>query len=379
MKRIIISVLMAVGLLASLSVASVAVKVYEYDLSEGAEESAEGMLSELIESIPQEIKDELPEGRGTDISEFDFEYFEELIEKSVRSAAVPAFKVVAILLGTVIISAVFNILSKTVCPSSLEGVFSFCSSICVSLSVFSAMKSVFNTVESLLRTLSDTMLIIVPVMEGIYITSGNLTTAAVTSTGINLMISLTQGIFSRVISPLVYAVFILSVVAVVTKNVGITFMSKTLRGMLTGGLLVIMTVMTFVLALQSSGTAAADTFVQRTVKFAIGSYLPIVGGSVADSFSVLSGSLSVIKQSCGIVGIVIIIIAFLPPFAVILLSHLAVGGAGALSSVLGCEREGELLSECKSTCTLLLAVCSGAVVMYIVALGIFCKTPVAIG
>ena len=139
-----------------------------------------------------------------------------------------------------------------------------------------------------------------------------------------------------------------------------------------------MTLMSFVLAMQASAAGAVDNFGVKTIKFAIGNYLPLVGAPLADSFSLLSGSLGVIKQSCGVVGIAALFVAFLPPFAVILMNRIAVGLAGGAASALGCRREGELLEECKGICTLLVAVASGAVVMYIIAVGIFIKTPLAV-
>ena len=353
-------------------------EVYEFELNE-ADEKAEGIFEEFLESIPEDIKKELPDSEyDTAFEEYDQEYYFEKIKESIKEAVGPSVKVVALLLGIVILSAVFNVFASNISGDKLKGVFSFCSSLCVALSIFYAMKTVFDTVKILLDTLSKTMLALIPAMETVYIQSGNLTSAAVTSTGINIMIGFTESLFSKIIEPCIYVAFILAVVGAVTKNSGIAFMVKSLRGLLTGGIIVVMTVMSFVLALQSSAAGAADTFTVKTLKFAIGNYLPIVGGTVAESFSLLSGSMGVIKQSCGTIGIAVMVVAFLPPFAVILMNRVAIGISAAFAEVLGCEREGALIGECKSICTLLLAVSAGGAVMYIIALGIFCKTPLAV-
>ena len=375
MKKIILILILAFSVF---SVSVSAENVYEFELRD-AEGEAEGILDEFIDSIPDEIKDELPKNDSVkEFSSYDFEFYAEEVVNAVKGAIKPAIKTVSVLLGTVILSSVFSVFAGTVAGDSMKGVFSFCSTLCVALSIYNALETVFSTVSVLLKALSETMVAILPVMEVMYIRGGNLTTAAVTSTGINLMIGFTESLFAKVIEPAVYSVFVMSLVSSVTKNGGIAFMVKTLRGILTAVILIIMTLMSFVLSMQTSAGASADTFAVKTIKFAIGNYVPIIGGTVAESFSLLSGSLGVIKQSCGIIAIAVLIIAFLPPFCTILLNRIAVGLSGAAAGALGCERESVLLEECKGICTMLMSICAGAVVMYIIALGVFCKTPMAI-
>lgn len=154
-------------------------------------------------------------------------------------------------------------------------------------------------------------------------------------------------------------------------------MSKTVKGVICGILIVTMTLMSFVLALQTTAAAASDTFAQRTIRFAIGSYLPIVGGTVSESFSVISSSLNVIKEMSGVGGVAVLLIAFIPPLLLLIFNRFSIGAAAAAAGMLGADRERELLSECGSVCTLMIAVCAAGAVMYIVAIGIFCRTPSA--
>lgn len=379
MKRILFSLFTAVLLIFVFSTGTKGADVYEFDLAE-RDERAEGALDSLIESIPEEIRDELPEDeKATDIGEYDGEYFFKMIEKSIKEAVSPALKTASVLIGTVILAALFNIFAETVSGEGVKNAFSFCSSLCVALCIFSSMKTVFSVVKALLDSLSQTMLLIIPTMEAIYIRSGNLTAAAVTSTGVSLMIGFTESLFAKVLEPAVYTVFILAVTASVTKNRGIGFMAKTLRGLITGGVVAVMALLSFVLALQSGAAGAYDSFAAKTLKFAIGNYIPFVGGPIADSFTLFSGSLGVIKQSSGLICIAALVAAFLPPLFVVLMNRIAIGLSGAAADALGCEREGALIGECRGICTVLFSVCAGAVVMYIIALGIFVRLPAALG
>ena len=123
-------------------------------------------------------------------------------------------------------------------------------------------------------------------------------------------------------------------------------------------------------------SAAGDSVTAKTVKFAMGTYIPIVGGSISETLSVISASVSAIKSLCGIAAIAALLIAFLAPFSNILLTRIAIGLSGAFAEVIGCEREGLLLCECKSICDILIAVSIASCVMFIAALGIFCSVGV---
>ena len=377
MKRIIICLFVNVLLVLCLTTSLKAEKIYDVDLSKGQEEQAKDALQSFFEALPDGIRDSLPDNKES-FESYDVEYFAKKAEKAIKGAAPNALKTLFAVMGTVLIASVFHMLSSALGDCNLEKAFSLCSTLCVALSIFQSMKGLFSVAESLLDILTKTMIPLSAAMETLYIASGNVTGAAVLSTGIGLMTALTEGLFSRVIYPFVYAAFILAVVSAVTGNRAVAFMSKTIRGLVTGGVIFIMTLVTFVLALQSAGAAAADTLASKTVKFALGSYLPIVGGAVSESFSLLASSLSAIKSTCTVAGAAALTVAFMIPMASVILYQISLGAASALSGILGAEKESALLSECRGICTILMAICAGGAVMFIIALGIFAKTPVAV-
>ncbi len=354
---------------------------YQFRFDERPEEAADGAYEAYIDKLPPEIRQQVGEAgdaRGA-VEKYNVSYFLSLIKNALSDALLPGFKTLSVLMGMVILSSVFRMLSKTVKNGSLETVFSMCCLLCMALTLYEVQKSVFVLVQSMLDMLSSTMLMMVPVMEAVYLTSGNVTGAAVSGTGINLMITFIQTLYANVLAPCVSVCFLLSITSAVSGNRGVSFMAGALRGIVTGALVLMMTLMTFVLSMQSGIASAADTFAAKTIKFALGSYLPIIGGTVADSFSMVSSSLGVIKQMAGVTGIVVVVIVMLAPLAGLLINRVALGMTGAVAGVLGCDREQALFRETGSLCTLLLAITVAAAVMYIFALSLFCRTSLAYG
>ncbi len=381
-KRRVLVVLLLPMLFLICTVSSAAEDMpYQFHFDEKPEEAADGAYEAYIDGLPPEIRQQVEEAgdAGDAIEKYSVYYFLSLVKNAISDALLPGFKTLSVLMGMVILASVFRMLSKTVKNGSLETVFSLCCLLCMALTLYEVQKSVFAFVQSMLDMLSNTMLMMVPVMEAVYLSSGNITSAAVSGTGINLMITFIQTLYADVLSPCVSVCFLLSITAAVSENRGVSFMAGALRGIVTGALVLIMTIMTFVLSMQSGIASATDTFAAKTIKFALGSYLPIIGGTVADSFSMVSGSLGVIKQLAGVTGIVVIVIVMLAPLASLLVNRLALGMTGAVAGVLGCDREQALFRETGSLCTLLLAIAIAAAVMYIFALSLFCKASLAYG
>lgn len=155
------------------------------------------LQDELEDSLPEDIKNELEE--NTD--RYDFGYFFEKAVTSLKNAAGKGIKTVSALAVIVIIAASSDILSDSMCLGKTREAFGFCSCLCMSLALWEVFRTVLDTADILLNTLSSVMLGIVPVMEGALIYSGNIGAAAVQGTGVNLMIALGENVFSKALFP----------------------------------------------------------------------------------------------------------------------------------------------------------------------------------
>jgi stage III sporulation protein AE len=325
MKKIFILTVMLLMILFT----AVQSKALEYEFyPDDNEFVAENEIERLYEGLPEEIKDKLEpisENNGEKISKkYSFGFFFDILKEAFLSALPPYTKMLFVSVGTLLIICVIRHMHNSLDSAEISPAVNMCTSLVSALVIGNMQRSILSTASGLLSLLSDTMLLIVPVMEAIYLSSGNFTLAAVTSTGINLMIAFTQNIFAKVLMPAVAISFLLAVIACVTGNRGIVFLSKSLRTVITTMIIIIMTLMTFALTLQSSAAAAVDNFTMRTIRFALGSYIPIVGGAVSETFSLIQGSFAIIKNLSGITCIVILILVCAPPLIAIVVARFSV-------------------------------------------------------
>ena len=381
-RRKFLFVILFFGLLLPIFTENAAAEDYTFRFEKAPDEVADDAYEEYLNRLPEDIREKIGDTEDAQdaqdaIRQYDVSYFAEQIRETLLAALLPGCKTLSGLLGMVILASAFRMLSGTLKTPGLETAFSLCCTLCMALTLYQVETSLFQTARAVLDLLGQTMLLILPVMESVYISGGNITAAAVSGTGISLMITFLESFSAQVLAPCVSICFLLSITAAVTGNRAIAFMTGTLRGIVTGILVLSMALMNFVLSMQTGIATAADTFAAKTIKFALGSYLPIVGGSVAESFSMLSASAGVIKQLSGTTGIVVIVLILLAPIATLIVNRIALGISGSVAGALSCDREQALIREVGSLCTLMIAIVAAAGAMYILALSLFCKASLA--
>ena len=332
------------------------------------EEKSERLYSEYLNELPDDVREKLP-----DDEKYDARYFLSLLGEGFSSSLNTSLKFFLKLCGAVVISAVAAALNKSFIGGENRA-FTFCLSLSSVLIIWRSLSQGVKIAGELLSSLSNIMLLAVPAMEGLLIYSGNTGSAAVYGTGMTLMITVCESMFSRILYPATVICFFLSAAHALSQGSGISFAAKIVRGFCGGILIALMALMTFALTLQNTQGAAADTFGARTLKFALSSYMPLVGSSISESFSCLAAGVSVVKQTLGVTGIGALLIVLTAPVLMLVGSRVSVGAAAAVAELLDCEREKNVLSQMGGVFTLLIAVCCSAGTMFIIAIGIFCKT-----
>jgi stage III sporulation protein AE len=135
----------------------------------------------------------------------------------------------------------------------------------------------------------------------------------------------------------------------------------------------LMTVMMFVFSARGIMSHSADTLGGRAIKFAAGSFIPIVGSNIGEILRGVGSGLSYIKSTVGVVGVIMILLITLPVFINVLFRRLVLGVAEALSDFLGMTSSSRLIHEFSSIYGMLLAVISMSAMLFIASVIICVK------
>ena len=112
----------------------------------------------------------------------------------------------------------------------------------------------------------------------------------------------------------------------------------------------------------------------KTVKFALGNLIPLIGGALSDAVGTVAGSLNLIKTTCGAVCAAAVVILILPLILQLLLHRAVLAVCQGAADLVGCEKESRLIGEVHSVLGYMLAVVSLASVLFLFVLALMCST-----
>jgi stage III sporulation protein AE len=113
-----------------------------------------------------------------------------------------------------------------------------------------------------------------------------------------------------------------------------------------------------------------DNFTVKTAKFAVGNFMPVVGGFVSDSIGILMSSSQLIKGVFGGIGLVILVAICLVPILKILSIILVYKGAAIIVEPIGEDSISSFLNEVANLMMIMLSCIIAVMIMFFVTVAI---------
>ena len=125
-----------------------------------------------------------------------------------------------------------------------------------------------------------------------------------------------------------------------------------------------------VLGLKSLLAGSADTLASKGIKLALSSAVPIVGGALSDAYSSIIGSVSLLKSTVGVFGVIAVVMIDLPVVLQLTARIILLKLLGVLSSSMGDDTTGKVLDTLSSALTVINAAVIFTAVLFIISTGI---------
>ena len=133
------------------------------------------------------------------------------------------------------------------------------------------------------------------------------------------------------------------------------------------------------LAFQTAISSAADSMTVRTVKYAVGQSVPVVGGAISGALGTLATSLGVMKSTLGGASFLAVLLLLLPPLSELFLCRMMLSLAGGVANGTEAAPLGRVLGEFRGLCDLLLAALAAVLAVFLLLLGVLCRVGIAVG
>ncbi len=186
-----------------------------------------------------------------------------------------------------------------------------------------------------------------------------------------LMAILSGGIMkmiSTIILPAFVATIVFSIVGNISKNVKLDKLTKLIKSASTWLIGIVFGLFATFLSVQGISGGVADKFGFNIAKFALSSYVPILGGYLSDGFDLLSASVVLVKNALGYTGAIILIGVIIFPVLKVVIFTLTLRLTSAIAEPIGDNRVASLLHSVAGSMNLLISAIAGVAFMFFILL-----------
>lgn len=339
---------------------------------------AEG-VSDMYGALPDGVRDSLPDRLENDISEngesavasLGAEYIASLAASALKAAFAYSVKPLAAVIGVLLLSALLN--SAGAAAAGGEAV-ALSSAVSVTVTLFGAITPLFKLTSDTLSGIGLIMKGILPVMTGIYAMSGNITAASVNSTWLMLLLTFIETLTESLLMPLLCTCTGFIAVTTLSRFTGAPDMSGVsgeLKKALTFLLAAAGTVFTTVMAHQTALAKSADSVALRSLKFASGNMIPVIGGALGEAADGYLAGVSLIRSASGTLAAAAVISYVLPALLKLAVLRAGLSAVAAGAEIMGRGKEAAVVREAGEVLGIAVALICTASVLSVIAVGVF--------
>ncbi len=256
-------------------------------------------------------------------------------------------------------------LAGTLYNDKLPDVVNIVGVLAVAAICLSGTNSFIGMGEKLMDELDTFAKILLPTLTTAAAASGAITSAAAKYAATALFIEILITVGRNVIVPLIYAYMAVSIGGAAFGG-GLEAVEKLIKWVTVTALTVL--VMTFTIYLTVTGviSGTADATATKLTKTALSTVLPVVGGIISDAASAVVSGTSMLRNTIGVFGMVVILAVCIVPFMNLGMNYLIFKGASAISEPLGGKRISKVINSMGTSMGMILGLCgSMAVMLYI--------------
>ncbi len=336
--------------------------------SQYEQSGADALLRELTPEVKKQLKDigvTSPSWQELNSMSF-FDIFGNIMNTIQQQSVTPLNCVVKIM-GVVMLVALINSVKSSLGSSSLTAVLNSVATLTVSIILIQPVCQTIEYSTTIIKLSADFMLIFIPVMAGIMLTMGQSLQAAGSYTMVMGAGTAVSQISNNILVPLLNTFLGISVVSGISQRVNLNGFCELINKVLKWVLTFTMSVFTAILTMQSIISSSADSAGVKATRFAISSFVPLVGGALSEAYQTVRGCMGMLKSGVGVFAILATGTIYLPAIISCLLWLAAINIAIALAGVFDMGDIIKLLKSVTTVINSLIAILLCCMIIFIVS------------
>lgn len=283
-------------------------------------------------------------------------------------------KIVITIFIIVIIHGIFKAISENLGNESIGKIAYFIQYIVITIFILETYSDSVIYVKDTIEKLTDYTYVLIPILMTLLMSTGNITAVGTIEPILLVLITFIGNFITTVLIPILLIGTVLSIVSNLSPNISVEKISKFFKSSTIWILGFILTIFTGVLSLQSVLTKGVDEVTVKATKNIVSSVVPVVGKVLSDTTETVLGCAVILKNSVGIIGIIVIIGITIIPIIKIIFMMLGFYITGAVCEMVADEKIVKLLSQMGDTFKILLGMLAAVTAMLVIGTSIIIKT-----
>lgn len=323
-----------------------------FSFSSNAESGGESVLRN-IDSETKEYLEELgvDSESGEGIADVSLKSVFKFLFSLVTDKTKRISGILVIVTAVIIINSIFSSFIGE--NTSARTAINYISVLCIVTAIIVPLKELIVNTGAVIKTAAIFTDSYIPVLGAIIAASGNIKLAfTYNSFAIALSAFITE-IADNFFIPVVNMLFAFNILTSFTFESYKHKIIKSVKRLIIIILSLISTIYTGLLTTQSILAVSSDSLTVRGIRFFSGTFIPVVGAGVSESVASVMSSLSVMKNTAGVIVIVIILLIFLPIIIELLIWYFALQFCSIAADLFGNNDISEMIEELSSVISLI--------------------------
>lgn len=293
--------------------------------------------------------------------------------KLLGKEVVTSITMLGSILVIIVIHSILKSIGENLGNDSVSKIAYFIEYILIITIIMSNFATIISSIQNTISNLVGFMNTLVPMLIALIIATGQVASGTLIQPILIFAIVFIGNIINLIILPIITVAMVLSIVSNISDKIQIGNLAKFFKSSVTWFLGFVITIFVGLLSLEGTLTSSVDGLTIKGIKTAASTFIPVVGKALGDSVDTVLGATSLIKNSIGFVGIIIVIgICVLPIIKLTVLSVIY-SFAGAISEPLADKKIVNVINQMAGVFKILLGIMFFIAVLLIVGIALTLK------
>ncbi len=278
--------------------------------------------------------------------------------------------IIATVIAVAILGGMIQNLKPNFSGKSIGSVVHFVTYGVVVILIFTVITRMITVTTGTIGSIKAQMDAVFPILLTMLSAVGGSVSVSVYQPAMALLASLIINIFTIFLMPLFLISVVLSLVSNLSNNVKLDKFISFINSLFKWVIGLVFTIFIGFASIQGITAGSIDGLSIKTAKFAIKSYVPIVGSYISDGFYIILASSNLIKNAVGACGLLLLVGTILAPIIQLVIFMLALKLMAGIIEPLGDGKIASFVSTLSKSMTMLISMIVAVSFMYVILTGL---------